>query len=403
MRGREEKIRLAYLVTHPIQYQAPLLRRLSREPGIELTVFFGSDFSTRSFFDPDFAGTIAWDTPLLHGYRYEVLPAWGRKDRLSFWRPFNYGLARRLRKGKFHVLWVSGYARWFHLVSMVSAKFLGLKVLVRDEATLISKPRHLLNQVLKRGFFFLLDKLCDGFLAIGTLNRQYYQSNGIKDEKLFLLPYAVDNAFFQEKTRRAAERRDELRRHLGLTEDWPVILFAGKLMERKRAADLWEAYRRLSPDGVAPPPAYLLLVGDGDRRRALQQQAKQTGWQTVKFPGFINQQELPRYYDLCDVFVLPSVYEPWGLVVNEAMNAGRPVIVSDQVGCAPDLLKPGVNGWIFRGGDPESLHQVLKEALAHRNALRAMGQQSLRLINNWGFEEDVRGLKQALETVFLSC
>ena len=147
------EIRLAYLVTHPIQYQAPLLRRLAREPGVDLTVFFCSDFTARQFLDPTFGRVIEWDVPLLEGYRYEVLPALGGRARLSFFRPFSYGLAKRLREGGFQVLWIHGYNRWFHWLAMWSAKRLGLKVLIRDEATLISAPRNFGKRLLKQGFF----------------------------------------------------------------------------------------------------------------------------------------------------------------------------------------------------------------------------------------------------------
>jgi|SRR5215216_5561240 len=130
------KIRLAYLVTHPIQYQAPLPRRIAEDPDIDLTVFYGSDFSTKEFRDAGFDRVITWDVPLLNGYRYEFLPAIGRTDRLSFWRPFTfkYGLRKRLKAGRFDALWVHGYARWTHWVAMIIAKTQGAHVMVRDEA-----------------------------------------------------------------------------------------------------------------------------------------------------------------------------------------------------------------------------------------------------------------------------
>ena len=197
LRDMESNIRLAYLVTHPIQYQAPLLRRIAAEPGIDLTVFFCSDFSLRSYLDPDFGKTIAWDIPLTEGYKYEILPALGRRDRVSFWRPFNYGLARRLSRGNFDVLWVHGYNRWFHWRAMAGAKIRGLKVLVRDEATGLTVPRSYLKRLGKRWFFLGLRKCVDGFLAIGTLNAEYYRSYGIAAERIFPVPYAVDNTFFK--------------------------------------------------------------------------------------------------------------------------------------------------------------------------------------------------------------
>jgi glycosyltransferase involved in cell wall biosynthesis len=390
------KIRLAYLVTHPIQYQAPLLRRIAVEPGIDLTVFFCSDFSLKSYFDPCFRKIIAWDVPLTEGYRYEILPAVGRRDRLSFWRPVNYGLARRLSPANFDVLWVHGYNRWFHWLAMAWAKIRGLKVLVRDEATLISTPRSRLKRLVKRLFFLMIRNLGDGFLAIGTLNAEYYQSHGIAPERIFSVPYTVDNPFFRDKARAASPEREHLRRELGLEPGRPIILYASKLSPVKHGTDLLEAYLQMSPDPAQEPDPYLLFIGDGDQRETMEARARTVNWRSIKFLGFKNQTELPRYYDLCDVLVLPSVFEPWGLVINEVMNAGRAVVVSDQVGCAPDLVRSGENGYIFKTGDIDGLRQALMNIVSDPQKCRAMGQKSLEIIGTWGIEEDVAGLKEAL-------
>jgi glycosyltransferase involved in cell wall biosynthesis len=395
----ESKIRLAYLVTHPIQYQAPLLRRVAAEPGIDLTVFFCSDFSLKSYPDPGFGKTIAWDVPLIGGYRYEILPAVGRQDQVTFWRPVNYGLARRLRQGKFDVLWVHGYNRWFHWRAMAWARIYGLKVLVRDEATGISAPRSFLKRLAKRGFFLMLGKLAAGFLAIGTRNAAYYRSYGIAAHRIFSMPYAVDNDFFRDKAQAAAPGREPLRRELGLEPGRPVILYASKLSAVKRGIDLLEAYFQMSPDGVQEPHPYLLFIGEGDQRKILEERAGAKNWSSIKFLGFRNQTELPRYYDLCDVLVLPSIFEPWGLVVNEAMNAGRAVVVSDRVGCAPDLVKPGENGYVFPTGDRAGLRQALENVFRDPEQCRALGRNSLKIIARWGLKEDVAGLNQALAYV----
>ena len=102
------------------------------------------------------------------------------------------------------------------------------------------------------------------------------------------------------------------------------------------------------------------------------------------------------FYDLCDVFVLPSVQEPWGLVINEVMNAARAVIVSDQVGCGPDLVRHGENGFIFKAGDVDDLKLALHETLANKDRCISMGQTSARIISDWSFEEDIVGLSNAL-------
>src|SRR5215208_5774559 len=141
------------LVTHPIQYQAPLLRRIAEDPDIDLTVFYSSDLSTKGLRDAGFDRVINWDVPLLNGYRYEFLLAIGRTDRLSFWRPFNYSLAKRLKAGRFDALWVHGYARWSHWVAMLMSKTQGTHVMVRDDVTLVARQRSLAKRVAKRIFF----------------------------------------------------------------------------------------------------------------------------------------------------------------------------------------------------------------------------------------------------------
>jgi glycosyltransferase involved in cell wall biosynthesis len=239
----------------------------------------------------------------------------------------------------------------------------------------------------------------DGFLTIGEYNHKYYLHHGALPKRLFSMPYCVDNAFFQEKALAVSANREQLRASLGLTPGRPIILYASKMTERKCPGDLLEAYIRMSSDGQREPHPYLLFIGDGELRSALEARASRLGWNSVRFLGFKNQTELPRYYDLCDVFVLPSVQEPWGLVVNEVMNVARAVIVSDEVGCSPDLVKPGGNGHIFKAGDVSDLHNALSTVLGSPEKTRAMGQRGFEIINHWGFREDIAGLRRALESV----
>jgi glycosyltransferase involved in cell wall biosynthesis len=388
--------RVAYLVTHPIQYQAPLLRRIAAEKDIYIKVFFASDISVHNFIDPGFKGSIRWDVPLLDGYEYEFLPSVGPKDRISFWWPLNRGLAERLKAGRFDALWVHGYARWQHWAAMLTAKRLGIRVLLRDEATALSTTRGPLKRAVKRWFFPGLGKIVDGFLAIGTMNRHYYREHEVASDRIFMTPYAVDNAFFQARAAESASKREQLRAALGLEPGRPVILYAGKMTSRKRPDDLLDAYIRLSQDGRLEPCAYLLYVGDGELRRGIEARACETGWRTIKCLGFKNQTEMPAFYDLCDLLVIPSLIEPWGLVVNEAMNAGKAVITSDNVGCAPDLVRHGENGLVYKTGDSADLSEALRDTLADAQRCREMGQRSLNIINRWSFEEDVQGLRAAL-------
>jgi glycosyltransferase involved in cell wall biosynthesis len=241
---------------------------------------------------------------------------------------------------------------------------LGIPVLLRAESTLHDRARTLPKLLAKEAFFRILRPQVSAVLAIGAANARYWRHYFGDEMPIFRMPYAVDNDFFQRRAAEAVAGRKALRAELALEPGRPVILFASKLQERKRCADLVAAHRLLRQPRPSLLP-YLAIVGDGEERQRLEQQA--AGDPDIRFLGFRNQTELPRYFDLCDVFVLPSRHEPWGLVVNEAMNAGRAVVVSDDVGCQQDLVREGETGL---------------------NAGRHIG--------GFSFEEDIAGLRQAL-------
>ena len=389
-----DKVRLAYLVSHPIQYQAPLLRRIAQEPDIDLTVFFGSDFSVRDYKDEGFGVGVKWDVPLLDGYRHEFLPVLRDKATVSVASPLNYGIFSRLRG--FDVLWVHGYATVNALHGMLAAKALGIPVLLRAESWLGDGERGGGKLAAKQFFFEALKELVAGVMPIGTLNAAYWRHYLGEDFPASLMPYAVDNDYFQKQSRQARMGREELLAELKLDTSRPVILFASKLQSRKRCEDLLEAYKNLSPEDGIEPNAYLVIVGDGEERASLERRAGESGFTGVRFCGFRNQSELPRFFDIASVFVLPSRHEPWGLIVNEVMNAGRAVIVSDEVGSQPDLITDGVQGCVFPAGDVKALTAALRRVLATPETAALMGQQGLERIQTWSFEEDIRGLRRAI-------
>ncbi|MGE0422883.1 MAG: glycosyltransferase [Reyranellaceae bacterium] len=397
-----KKIRVAYLVTHPIQYQAPLLRMIAADRDIGLKVFFASDFSARAFHDPEFGRAVEWDVPLLEGYESEVLPAWpGTRypDDAYFdaWRPFSRGLRRRLRAGRFDALWIHGYARLPHVAAMVAAKSAGVRLLLRDETNAIGQTRSGARAAAKRAAFGLIDRLVDRYLTIGALNEAHYRDLGIDPAKFTPMGYAVDNAWFQARIAEAAANRESLRASLGLAPGRPVALYAAKLIERKAPLDLVEAFAA----ATRQTDAVLLMAGDGELRARIEARIAELGaTERIRLLGFQPQRQLAALYELCDLFVLPSQRETWGLVVNEVMNAGRPVIASDRVGSAHDLVRDGVNGFVYPVGDIAALSARLGESLADRVRLAAMGRESRRVIDGWGFEQNLAGLKSALARLF---
>jgi glycosyltransferase involved in cell wall biosynthesis len=386
--------RLAYFVSHPIQYQAPLLRQIAADSEIYLKVFFYSDFSLKEYKDKEFGQTIKWDIPLTEGYDHEFLECWGGKRKESFFKqPIAKNITQKLTAGNFDTVWVHGWGWLCSLQAILAADKLGIPILLRGDSNGLKEPMQPVKRLTKKAFLDWLFAKASGFLCIGSLNRQFYQSYGIDKHKLFDFPHAVDNDFFQDRARLTRTDRDELRRSLNLEPDRPIILYAAKLIEKKRPQDLLAAYRSLSLNGKSEPDPYLLFVGDGMLRSQLEAEVEATGWQSIRFLGFRNQSEMPKFYDLCDVFVLPSDFEPWGLAINEVMNAGKAVVVSDCVGCSPDLIADKHNGRIFPVGNVDALAESIEWAISHA---REAGQSSLQRIQNWSFRENIVGLTKAL-------
>ena len=394
---RVRRLRLAYLVSHPIQYQAPLLRLIAREPSLDLTVLYGSGFSVRSYRDEGFRTDVLWDQPLLEGYPHEFLRALRDTGTEGVFTPVSRSLMARLRHGRFDALWVHGYATVNQLQAIVAAWLLGIPVLLRSDSTLRDRPRGRLKRITRALFFAALRPMIAGVLVSGSWNRAYWQKMLGPGTPLTLLPYAVDNDWFQQQSLNADTA--SLRAQLGLDPDRLVILFASKLQARKHCDDLIEAYRRYLADSAPQPEPYLLIAGDGEERARLERQASETGLQGIRFCGFQNQSRLPGLFALADVFVLPARHEPWGLVVNEAMNAACPVILSDDVGCHPDLVTNGIEGFVYPVRDLPALATALRTILEDHDWRGDMGRAALARIRRWSFQQDLEGLRTALASL----
>jgi glycosyltransferase involved in cell wall biosynthesis len=176
----------------------------------------------------------------------------------------------------------------------------------------------------------------------------------------------------------------------------PAILYAAKFDPRKHPNDLVTAFHKLQSEGV---DAQLVMVGSGALEPVLRAMVKELGLRNVSFPGFVNQADLPDVYSACDVFVLPSDNEPWGLAVNEAMCAGLPVVVSEEVGCAEDLVETGVNGATFTAGSVDELTAALRPLLTNPDYRARCGAASLKRMGGWSYAECGIGLRKAIEAV----
>lgn len=383
---------IAYFVSHPIQYQAPLLRLLAKRPEINLKVFFISDISLKSYTDKGFGTRVKWDVPLVEGYDYTFLPKVRDNATLGFFHPLIVGIQKALKERDWDAVWFHGYAHYALFWGIMSAVRMNIPVFFRSESNLICSPQGFL----KNHFIRWLVNHASALLWVSSENRNYYKYYGAREEQLFFTPYAVDNEYFQKKVAESKEKVAELKRELDLESQRPIILYASKFIKRKNPALLLEAYARLSEDGE-PPPAYLLFVGDGEQRPALEASIAELGWQNhVRLLGFKNQSELPAYFALCDLFVLPSEKEPFGLVINEVMNAGKAMISTHEVGASRDLVQDGRNGFVVPASDINALSRALHKAISDKERLSHMGAESLKIINDWNYEKDIEGIVQAL-------
>lgn len=387
------RYRLAALTSHPIQYQAPLFRQLANHPEIELMVYFCSDLGVENaYWDQGFGIKLKWDVPLLEGYRYKFLSHLSCKPSISFFRQIKSAIIiiRELMHNRYDGLWVHGYiplTNWFAFSGAWIAK---TPILLRGESHL---PRTAFKvRCLRRIILPLFFKQISCFLTIGTLNAEYYKHYGVSGERLFFTPYAVNNDFFLRRSHELYDQRSRLKEELGILPEQSVILYVSKMIPQKRAKDLLLAYTKIQ----TRIDMALVFVGEGRERPLLEAYAKQQNLKNVYFVGFKNQTELPNYFVIADVFVLPSAYEPWGLVINEAMNFSLPIVTTDKVGAAYDLVRHGENGFIYPVGNIDKLSEYLLRILENNALKEKMGRCSLEIIAQWSYKEDVRGLLAAL-------
>ncbi len=385
-------MRLLIVTTHAIQYYAPLYRELSRRPGLDIKVAYATDCGLRSSFDRQFGMRVLYDRPLGDGYEYVVLPEHvgcetvpGPLDRR------NWSVWHHVREAD--AVYLASFLSVTDLVAAASATAGGKPILYRSESTLLT-PRGRLRD-LARGLVMprLFSRVAAG-LYIGQRNKEYLRRFGVPDERLFFSPYCVDNDFFLAEAERLAPRRTELRSSFGLTPDLPVALFSGKLISKKQPLLLLEAFEKIQ----AAVPSQLLVVGDGELRPEIERAIAQRRIPRVVLAGFINQSRIPEAYAAADLLVLPSNFEEtWGLVMNEAMCFALPVLASDLVGGAADLVSESVTGRIFAHHSSGDLARVLGAMLRDREALSRMGAAARRRVADYSVLRAADGIVHALE------
>jgi glycosyltransferase involved in cell wall biosynthesis len=381
--------RLAIISTHPIQYYAPVFKLLAKQ--LSVKVFYTAGQQTLK--DKGFDQVIEWDLPLLDGYDYEFLQNTavdqGSHHFNGIVNPFAID---QIQQFKPQAILVYGWAWKSHL--KIIRFFKGeIPILFRGDSHLLGH-QSAFKKVIKTLFLRWVYAHVDFAFYVGTANRRYFETYGLKNNQLIFAPHAIDNERFASPQNLNAS---ELRASLLIPPSDILILFAGKLQAVKNPDLLLQAFLALQL-----PNVHLLFVGNGALETTLKLnvqslylagKADLNAAKRVHFKDFHNQTQMPFVYQACDLFCLPSKSESWGLAVNEAMAAGKAILVSDKVGCAEDLVTPKT-GAIFKSGDLDDLKQKLIALTNNKEELIKMGEQAFKHIQNWSFEQQVNTIAQ---------
>ncbi len=349
-------MRLAIVASHPVQYYTPLFRELAKR--LDLAVLYGYRATPHDQAQAGFGVGFEWDIDLLSGYTHEFLRNVSATPSLDRFAGVDTPeIGRRLRAGRFDAVLLMGWRfKCFHQ-ALWAAKRMRIPVLVRGDSQL-DTPRAAWKRWVKTITYPMFLRSFDGALIVGVRNRAYWRHYGYPETRMFDSPHCVDNDWFA--ARATPEARSELRERFGVALETKLVLFAGKLLPFKRPLDLIEAAALARNSGKA---VEVLVAGAGPLESELRTRAMALGV-PAHFLGFCNQTEMPAIYAASDLLVLPSDSETWGLVVNEALACGRPVLVSDAVGCAPDMAAHFGYHVVFPTGDVRALADRLHEALS---------------------------------------
>lgn len=396
MHSKAAPIPVRFVLSHPVQYFSPLFRELARRPEIQFEVWYCSEEGLKDNHDVGFGTTLTWDIPLLDGYTSRFFPNKARRPSIhyGFMGLWNPDLLATLRKSSDKsVIILHGWGYISHLMILLNSRLYGHPLILRGDNPdhhdrILSPFKKFLKQCVLRPLLLIPNRV----LYAGKRNFSFFRMYGVPESKLDFAPHSVDNARFRLSESVRAEKRSWLRKQFNIPEEAIVVISPAKYIFKKRLRDAIEGVA-----GLNNPNVYLVLAGEGPSREFLKQYGDQLLPGRVRLTGFINQSEMPDFYAMSDILCLCSgIGETWGLAVNEGMNAGLPLVLSDLCGCAEDLVIPGENGFIYPCGDIPALTRQLAQLTDNAELRMKLGRKSMEMVERYSIEATAEGIIQSV-------
>lgn len=367
-------LRVALVLGEPTPYRIPHLRALAARPELDVTIFYAAATVQRRTWELEHDEAVYLSGPklplarVLH-HDYALTP----------------GIWRHLERGRFQLVVIGG---WSLMATQLAILWCRLRrvpyVLMSDNHLLEPRPEWV--RAVKRLVLPRLVPQAAAWLVPGSLARDHIVAYGAVPGRTLTFPLTVDVAALTARADTLRADREATRARLGIAADEVAVLQVGRLIEMKAAADLVRAAAEVRARTKLPLVA--VLVGDGPEEGTLRALAVELGVPVV-FTGLLAGDDLGAAYVAADIFALVSRRETWGVVVNEAMACGLPLVLSDRVGASGDLLEPGGNGELVRAGDPAALADALERLAASEELRLRYGRRSRELVQDWGYEPSV--------------
>ncbi len=382
--SRSNNIRVGIIAPGLAPYRVPLLNRLNQLPNVRVTALLCHDQDRQAK-----SNLQAWNFDAKIFRTFTITYKTGLGDRVGVvWSP---GLFAHLARTRYDLVIALGWTMPNTMAAWSQRKMARLPIVVWDES-IPHAPNPLKKQLLPAlrkymGSF-------DGYLATSSWCIDYLIGMGAARDRVILFPQVTDNEFFARNADVCRARLEEVKCSLGITTE-KAILFVGQFIERKGIRPLFDAFEQVAAQN---DQVGLVLVGQGalkdemEERRALSRAGDR-----IFIRSHVAQQELPQYYGMADVFCLPSFYDTFGVVVNEAMASGLPVVATTRVGAVADLVRDGVNGRVVPPRDPAALAQALTELVNDDARRERMGECARERMKTWSVDTAADALLKCIE------